>query len=182
MGCSCVFTPDADFMIFNRDCGMIRGWAATPLGLDGSGSFSQGSSEAATLGWKPESRWDTDRQISGVRAASVKRRSSVGQASVKRPSGVRPASVRRSQAARRRCAWAARFVPVFLASRAESNPHGFRYPLRAPSSLRSGGGGGVTPAASITALIASIVASDGLKFPGRNPCAMSRGVHPRLFF
>ncbi len=47
---------------------------------------------------------------------------------------------------------------------------------------RGGGGGGVTPWASITSLMAEIVGTDGLKFPGRKPCAMMSGVQPYLFF
>ena len=33
--------------------------AATPLGLTVTGRFSQGSSRLATLGFEPESRWDS---------------------------------------------------------------------------------------------------------------------------
>jgi hypothetical protein len=46
---------------------------------------------------------------------------------------------------------------------------------------RSGGGGGFRPLASMIAEIASMVATSGLKFPGRKPCARSSGVQPLSF-
>ena len=37
----------------------FHGWAATPLGLWAGGAVSQGSSCLATLGFEPESLWDS---------------------------------------------------------------------------------------------------------------------------
>ena len=37
----------------------FHGLATTPLGLWGGGAFPQGSSFLATLGFEPESRWDS---------------------------------------------------------------------------------------------------------------------------
>ena len=42
--------------------------------------------------------------------------------------------------------------------------------------------GGFTPLASMTAVMASTVTNEGLKFPGRYPSAIRSGVRPSLFF
>ena len=46
----------------------LPGFASTPLGLWGCGAFPQGSSFLATLGFEPESRWDSEGEFpNGIR-------------------------------------------------------------------------------------------------------------------
>jgi hypothetical protein len=66
-----------------------RDLAATPSGLSSTGPFSQGSSDLATLGWVPESPWDSARFATTGREAgpSPTHESAVVRSPLTRPSG-----------------------------------------------------------------------------------------------
>src|SRR5690349_12257082 len=53
-------------------------------------------------------------------------------------------------------------------------------PYFSPWPTRFGASGTATPAAVITFANAATVTGDGLKFPNRNPCAITSGVQPCL--